>query len=113
MKDNLVRLFAIVILVLIVFTYARYNALEQEVIRSELKTIAMNVQLVPALVKGVDAKLAGYAGKLSEMERSLVVSEEQKRRLMAQVDSLSAEVRELRQEKQVALANIEVKKKKR
>jgi|GEM_PF-5338629 len=112
MRENHVQLAALLVVVLVIITFARYNAMEQTVTRKSIETISMSIDQVTTLLKNNDARYEQSIAKISELEARLAQNEQQKDELSSQVESLSAQMHTLRvnQARAVELRAIDIKK---
>ena len=112
MKEHHVHLAALLVVVLVIFTFARYNAMEQSVTRKSIATISMSIDSVATLLRNNDFRYEKSIAKISELEARLAQNEQQRGQLMSRVESLASEMNTMRvnQAKTVQLSAIDVKK---
>lgn len=92
MNDHVVQLVTVFILIMVIFTYGRFNSLEQAIVKGNIETVSMNVQKINSLLGFLDERFERYARQVTELEQRLAISEEQKKHLLTRIDSLVTEM---------------------
>jgi len=115
MKDRVLFLVLVFIFVLVVFTYARYNSIQEGVLKSEIQGLYDWNNQVLGLMQHYDRVHTSYSSRLDHMEQSLIRMDMEKQQLQQKVEAVNSDVSKMRQapvkaEQQVELGAIPVKK---
>jgi septal ring factor EnvC (AmiA/AmiB activator) len=106
MKGQMLQLFTVLILLLVIFVYARVNSLEQAGMRQQVDSVWAGMAQVNSLLRVVGDRGDRQVGKITDLEQRLNANEEQRKQLASKIESLSTEVNVLRS--QVANENAPV-----
>jgi chromosome segregation ATPase len=122
MKSNtLVILTSVFLFLLILFTYGRFNHMEQLMTRQRIEGLNMRFDSLIATIKDAEVRDRSYSDELKKMQERVDLLESEKKDLWAKLDNVSRELDGLRtsivsannldtNRKMVELGSISVKK---
>ena len=118
MKVRLLIMTMILIFILIVFTYARYNTFQQDTLRSGIESMSGRLNSVMNLMQRSDNLVEAYGGRLDRLERRLVQTELEKQQLQQKLEAMNSDLGQIRKvssepKQPVELGQVAVKKKKK
>ena len=86
----------IILLILIVFTYARFSQMEQLITRQRIEGLNLRLDSLIATIKFSDARYKSYNDDLRKIQERVDLMENEKVDLLTKVDNLSRELEGLR-----------------
>ena len=96
MKDRMLILAMILIFILIVFTYARYNTFQQDALQSGMESVSGRLNAVMGLIQRYDSVQVSYSSRLDRLERRLVQTELEKQQLQQKLDAMNSDLGQMR-----------------
>jgi peptidoglycan hydrolase CwlO-like protein len=117
-EDRSLFLAVIAVFLAVLFTYARFNSLQQQATRDRLNNIVFKLDNVLSALADSDQQLRIHAEKMQKFEERANSGDAEIKNILAQIDSLARDVRALQvsppgaAKKAIELGTVPVKKKK-
>jgi hypothetical protein len=120
-SEKLDLLLVILVVLLILFTYARFNQIEQKMTRDKIQDLNLRMDELITTIKRSDMQFRLYGDGLRRLEEKASFADSERQVLSAKIESLFNQVQSLQTlastskdsgKKSVELGSISVKKKK-
>jgi septal ring factor EnvC (AmiA/AmiB activator) len=124
MKEFKIIFLAVIALFLaIVFTYARFNYLQQQLIREEVNSVKTDVDNLISSLRDTDSQLQNYVENMKKFEDRVNSGTAERKDILTKIESLTKDIQNLQanltisgteaQKKVIELGTVPVKKKKK
>src|SRR5512136_970184 len=97
MKDRILIMIMVLVFILVVFTYARYNTFQQDMLRGGIESVGSTMNQVLGLLQRYDRAVLESQDKMSALERRLLQSEFERQQLVTRIEALTTDMSQLRQ----------------
>lgn len=94
--ERIAVLMSIVLFLLILFTYARFNSLEQHATQQRIEGLNMRLDSLIATIRDSDSRYRSYTEDLRKVQDRVELIENEKKDLWAKLDNVSHEMEGLR-----------------
>ena len=94
--DKVTILMVITLFILILFTYGRFNHMEQLTTRQRIEGMNLRLDSLIATIKDSDARYRSYNDDLKKMQERVDLMESEKKDLWAKLDNVSRDLDGLR-----------------
>ncbi|MCX5707652.1 MAG: hypothetical protein NTY14_01520 [Candidatus Omnitrophica bacterium] len=94
--DKVTILMVITLFVLILFTYGRFNHMEQMMTRQRIEGLNLRLESLISTIKDSDSRYRSYTDDLRKMQERVDLIESEKKDLWAKVDNVTRDLDGLR-----------------
>jgi septation ring formation regulator EzrA len=109
--DKVAILIMIVLFSLILFTYDRFNHMEQLMTRQRIEGLNLRFDSLIATIKDSEARYRSYNDDLKRMQERVDLIENEKKDLWAKLDNISRDLDGFRTSAAVSANNLDINKK--
>lgn len=109
--DKVAILIMIVLFSLILFTYDRFNHMEQLMTRQRIEGLNMRFDSLIATIKDSEARYRSYNDDLKRMQERVDLIENEKKDLWAKLDNISRDLDSFRTSTMVSVNNLDMNRK--
>ena len=94
--ERIAILISIALFLLILFTYARFNSLEQHATQQRIEGLNMRLDSLIATIRDSDSRYRSYTEDLRKVQERVELMENEKKDLWAKLDNVSHDLEGLR-----------------
>jgi uncharacterized protein (UPF0335 family) len=108
--DKVMILMVITLFILILFTYGRFNHMEQMMTRQRIEGLNLRLESLISTIKDSDSRYSSYNDQLKKMQERVELMESEKKDLWAKLDNVTRDLDGLRNSV-VAATNLDTNRK--